>query len=639
MGALCSTSALKEGFVSSPDCDESKSPNHYAPRLLRKMPAAQKSASTDRTHWQALIERNEFRDAAAYERARAGLVGQEKAIAFDARVQADASDLEKHAMSLVKNVRDHDWDTYYSALDVAGESSTGKRSEGAHFLGNVDTINQTELFKITRAMPKGAHLHIHFNACLPARFLIQHARKIPTMYIKSSLSLADFARDRRNQTCLDKTRIQFNVSTKEDAIKANAALSPEKAPSLGNIWSPDYVPNHWQSYQEFAKGFPGGIKAMEDWLVSKCLISEEQAHGSTQSTHGIWAQFNFRTQFMKGLFSYESAFRAYTRACVIDFAEDNIQYAEIRPNFMANNSVKKDDASGSYDNFETLEIIREEYFNAVDEIKKRGDYFGGLKVIYCHPRIFSPPQVVKALEECLAMKLKRPEFICGFDLVGEEEMGNELRIFTKEFLDFQQNCKKAGVDIPFLFHCGETLESGGKTDGNLYDAILLNAKRIGHGYSLAQHPLLMEIFKKKGMAIEACPISNEVLGLTSTVAGHHLHQLLANNIPCTLNSDNGTFYRSSLSHDFYQAMIGSENMTLLGWKQLAQWSLEHSCMDVHDKEQVTAVWQHKWDEFCQWIVDTYGNDEVFANYVPPASKDSKKPPPRRPGHEWTNYNP
>lgn len=116
---------------------------------------------------------------------------------------------------------------------------------------------------------------------------------------------------------------------------------------------------------------------------------------------------------MKGLFSYESAFRAYTRACVQDFAEDNIQYAEIRPNFMANNSVKKDDASDSYDNFETLEMIRAEYLTAVDEIEKRGGYFGGLKVIYCHPRIFSPPQVAKALDECLEMKLKRPELICG----------------------------------------------------------------------------------------------------------------------------------------------------------------------------------------------------------------------------------
>lgn len=86
-------------------------------------------------------------------------------------------------------------------------------------------------------------------------------------------------------------------------------------------------------------------------------------------------------------------------------------------------------------------------------------------------------------------------------------------------------------------------------------------------------------------------------------------------------------------------MIGSENMTLLGWKQLARWSLEHSCMDAHEREQVTAVWQRKWNEFCQWIVDTYGNDDVFANYRPPVSKVQGMAPLRRPGHMWTNWDP
>lgn len=289
MGGLCSTTALKEGFGSSPDCEETKPATLHTPRLLRKMADAQQNASTNRAQWRALTGHNEFSDAAAYHRARADLISQEKAMAFDARVQAEASDLEKHAMLLLKNVRDHDWDVYYGVLDAAGESLTGKRSEGSHFLGNVDTINQTELFKIAKKMPKGAHLHIHFNACLPARFLVEHARNVPTMYIKSSLSLADFVRDQRSRACLDKTRIQFQILTTEDAIQANAASAPEKAyasPSLGDIWSPDYVPNYWQPYQEFAKGFPGGIKAMEDWLVSKCLISEEQAHGAAQSTRG-----------------------------------------------------------------------------------------------------------------------------------------------------------------------------------------------------------------------------------------------------------------------------------------------------------------------------------------------------------------
>lgn len=201
-------------------------------------------------------------------------------------------------------------------------------------------------------------------------------------------------------------------------------------------------------------------------------------------------------------------------------------------------------------------------------------------------------------------------------------MGNELKHFVPEFLDFQKTCEKDGLEIPFLFHCGETLDVGDKVDGNLFDAVLLNAKRIGHGYAIARHPLLMDIFKTRGIAIESCPISNEILGLTPVIAGHHLPILLANNVPCTVNSDNATFYRyiytlkyektfanairSSLSHDFYQVMIGSESMSLLGWKQLCEWSLEHSCMDPGQKAMVTKEWTQKWNEFCEWIVDEYG---------------------------------
>lgn len=52
-------------------------------------------------------------------------------------------------------------------------------------------------------------------------------------------------------------------------------------------------------------------------------------------------------------------------------------------------------------------------------------------------------------------------------------------------------------------------------------------------------------------------------------------------------------------------MIGSEAMTLLGWKQLAKWSLEHSCMTPDEMAAVTTEWQSRWNAFCQWIVDEY----------------------------------
>ncbi|KAG4431778.1 hypothetical protein IFR05_012735 [Cadophora sp. M221] len=540
----------------------------------------------------------------AYDVAREKLLVEEKSRAFDALFTATSSDVEKTAADIIRKIQGYNWDyTYSKPLNVAG-----KRTQGEHFLGNVDLINKTELFKITKKMPKGAHLHIHFNSCLLARFLIKQARNIEAMYIRSTLPLTIC------QNWAD-SRISFMVMTSHEATYIKDSESNEKSVGLGNVFDEQYVSNRWMSYKEFQRLFSfrddfsrkwQQTTGAEAWLEMKMHILEEEAHGTRQTSRGIWEKFNHRTQMMKGLFAYESAFRNYTRACIMDFVQDNIQYAEIRPNFMATNSLKTDDGVNSIGNEGIMKIIDEELQNTMAQINESEQYFGGMKVIYCTPRSFKKEQVEASLNECIDLKLKFRHLLCGFDLVGHEEMGNELRHFIPEFLNFRRECDAQKLDLPFLFHCGETLQVGDKVDGNLFDAVLLKSKRIGHGYAIARHPLIMEKFKEKGIAIESCPISNEILGLTPSIASHHLPILLANNVPCTINSDNGTFYRSSLSHDFYQVMIGSETMSLQGWKQLAKWSLEHSCMDPEQLKAVTAEWTRKWDEFCQWIVDEYG---------------------------------
>jgi adenosine deaminase CECR1 len=131
--------------------------------------------------------------------------------------------------------------------------------------------------------------------------------------------------------------------------------------------------------------------------------------------------------------------------------------------------------------------------------------------------------------------------------VGEESKGRPLKDFTEEFLEFRKDCKRSNVDIPFLFHCGETLDTGSDTDGNLVDALLLNSKRIGHGFALPRHPYILEQMKKRNICVEVCPISNEILGLTPRVNGHAVYNLLARNVHCTISTDNGTLFRLVLS--------------------------------------------------------------------------------------------
>jgi adenosine deaminase len=85
------------------------------------------------------------------------------------------------------------------------------------------------------------------------------------------------------------------------------------------------------------------------------------------------------------------------------------------------------------------------------------------------------------LDECLQLKQKYPDVIAGFDLVGAEDTGTPLTDYLVPFIAFRERVKDLGIDLPFIFHAGETLDDGGQTDGNLYDAILLGTKRIGHG--------------------------------------------------------------------------------------------------------------------------------------------------------------
>lgn len=69
----------------------------------------------------------------------------------------------------------------------------------------------------------------------------------------------------------------------------------------------------------------------------------------------------------------------------------------------------------------------------------------------------------------------------GFDLVGNENELKPLIDYIEPLLRFQERQKEEGVDIPFIFHAGETLGDGTHADDNLYDALLLGTKRIGHG--------------------------------------------------------------------------------------------------------------------------------------------------------------
>ena len=62
-------------------------------------------------------------------------------------------------------------------------------------------------------------------------------------------------------------------------------------------------------------------------------------------------------------------------------------------------------------------------------------------------------------------------------MVNEEDVTPPILEFINEILDGRRKDKLKG--LPCFFHCGETHD---RHNQNLYDAVLLNSKRLGHGF-------------------------------------------------------------------------------------------------------------------------------------------------------------
>ena len=131
--------------------------------------------------------------------------------------------------------------------------------------------------------------------------------------------------------------------------------------------------------------------------------------------------------------------------------------------------------------------------------------------------------------------------------MGAEDRPNSISYYRDELVAFTETCKALKIEIPFLFHAGETLlDTGGSKDpdnSNLFDVVLLNAKRIGHGYSILKHPELIAAFKKQHICIELCPVSNELLHLCRNIKEHPYPAMLQQGLECTVNSDNPALFK------------------------------------------------------------------------------------------------
>jgi len=297
------------------------------------------------------------------------------------------------------------------------------------------------------------------------------------------------------------------------------------------------------------------------------MLSSEIAPNRNNS---IWARFNQATRCFKGLINYESLYRWYTREALESMIRDKVMYAELRPMLM-DKTIPSDDGKRKLDHIAQMTLVLEEVGRYQEELKRKGQLHKfpfGLKIIYCTPRSIPKEWMRREIQDCIKLKQAFPDLICGFDLVGAEDRPNHIGYYRDELLAMVHACRKLNISIPFMFHAGESLlDCGGSSDptnSNLYECVLLNAKRVGHGFSLLKHPTLVEEFRERQICIELCPTSNELLHLCRNVKEHPFPAILAEGIPCCVNSDNPSLFRYvTLSYGHHWTQAANSTLAIL----------------------------------------------------------------------------
>jgi len=321
-----------------------------------------------------------------------------------------------------------------------------------------------------------------------------------------------------------------------------------------------------------------------DEILLRSLTMEGKTTNLNTSYYELWDSF----QVIFGIvdLSYLPVFEGWVEHVFTDFISENVMHLEARlsPTYCLY------DEHGTYPPMFTIQTMK----SVLKKTQAQHPHFS-FNLIASPMRGTSKTQIDEELHLALDLMEAYPDIVCGVDLVGAEDQGYSLEYLSPLLINLTHEARERHLDLKFFFHAGETNLAGQQ---NLFDALLLNTTRIGHGFALESHPYLLEQYALHSIAVELCPISNQVLNLLTNLQNHPGLKFLRRNVPVVISSDDpGIFGYSGISPDWWVAFMAWE-LTLLDMKTLAYNSLLYSVWGSEgERQQATQYWLSAWDTF------------------------------------------
>jgi len=405
-------------------------------------------------------------------------------------------------------------------------------------------IEESLLFKVIQKMPKGGILHLHSGAMGDARWLIQKAIETPEMYV-------------------------FWETSNEKFVKGQL-----------QAFSPATVPSGFQQVNRLAKE----EESFPNELLDLLTFDEEMDRDSVD----IWAEFENVFQRINGFITYRKIAEEILNHGVDLLIEDNIQHAEFRTFF-----------GSRYYDLDGSRMSNQGYIDMLERVlqyARQKDPAFTFHLIQQSLRFFDADTIWAHMKRAHRYRTEYPQWIRGFDLVAEEDAGHTTLFHAAEFLKLDSLERKTGVDLPLFLHDGESDWAG---TANLYDAVLLGTKRIGHGFNLFRFPHLMDLVRDENICVEVNPLSNQILGYIRDLRLHPASTYLRRGIDCVISSDDPMIFDyRGLSYDFWSVFLAWE-LDLAALKKLSRNSLEYAAFTEPEKQKALENWDKRWRAFVQ----------------------------------------
>jgi aminodeoxyfutalosine deaminase len=244
---------------------------------------------------------------------------------------------------------------------------------------------------------------------------------------------------------------------------------------------------------------------------------------------------DFARQFFYGLALLRTGedLATITDDLAATLARQNVRYAEVTTTAFTH-FLDRDDRTG---------MSWGEYRDGLNEGRRRAADRGvDLGWVIDIPRDLEMPDQTVTIEYLESSET--PDGLVAIGL-GGYEVGFPAAPYADHF------ARAAAIGLAAVPHAGET--EGADSVRQAVDD--LGAVRIGHGVRCLEDPELVEQLVERGIMLEVCPTSNDLLQVVARLEEHPLPQLLEAGLRVCLNTDDPGWFATDLVNEL---SIGSD---------------------------------------------------------------------------------